>query len=151
MELLKVKVWIDWKAKVWILTFWHNKAALWLVVNLKSEITCDAIRYFWGISKKVLFRVSVRWSVHLSKATFCMSGRLSSYFCQLFVRSEGNNSSQSILLFQSCSMIHFGLIKAGAISPNGSKIEIIRDRIPCWQLRLIYCIFYMKCILPWVP
>ena len=27
-------------------------------------------------------------------------------------------------------MIHFGLIKAGVKNPNGSKIELIRDRIP---------------------
>ena len=59
-----------------------------------------------------------------------MSGRLSSHFCLRFVRSEGNNWSQSIFVFQSCCMIHFGSIKAGAIGPNGSKIELIRDRIP---------------------
>ena len=67
---------------------------------------------------------------HLSKVIFFKSGRLSSHFCQRFVRSKGNNSSQSIFLFQSCFMIHFGSIKAGAISPSGSKIELIRDRIP---------------------
>ena len=27
-------------------------------------------------------------------------------------------------------MIHFGSVKAGVINPNGSKIELIRDRIP---------------------
>ena len=58
-----------------------------------------------------------------------MYGRLSSHFCQLFVRTEGKKSSESIFLFQTCWMIHFDSIKAGTISPNRSKIELIRDRI----------------------
>ena len=69
---------------------------------------------------------------HPSKVIFCISGRLSSYFCQRFVRPEGNNSSKSIFLFQSCCMIYFVSIKARAISPNESKMELLEIGYLVW-------------------
>ena len=42
--------------------------------------------------------------------------------------------------------------KAGAKSPNGSKIELSRDRIPRLVAKIgLECIFYVKCICLWVP
>ena len=81
---------------------------------------------------------------HLSKVIFCMSGRFSIHFYQCFVRFDGNNSSKSIFLFQSCCILHFGSIKADAISPNGSKIELIRERIPRFVVKtdLSACFIY---------
>ena len=128
--------------------FWHFDITKlhygWLLtLNLIQHATPYAI---FDASAKTCNSVSVSVDTYyLSKATFCMSGRLSSCFCQLFVRSEGNNSSQSILLFQICSMIHYGSIKVGAISANGSKIEITRDRIPCLVVKtyLLYILYEM--------
>ena len=42
-------------------------------------------------------------------------------------------------------MIHYGSIKVGAISANGLKIEITRDRIPCLVVKtyLLYILYEM--------
>ena len=39
-------------------------------------------------------------------------------------------------------MIHFGSIKAGVINPNGSKIELIRDTIPCLVVKTDLSVYF---------
>ena len=41
-------------------------------------------------------------------------------------------------------MIHFGSIKAGVINPNGSKTELIRDRIPHLVVKSDLSVYFIR-------